>query len=121
MFADVRDLLVVLLYEDDFHSEDSAREGRTPLRLSGYRVSRVPHGVRWELTPRLRSRKFHVGSLPEGLIGFHSASAFDLYNSRFRSTACQHSIAHANDDFKVLLPKTRTAATPLRRLVCIME
>lgn len=43
-FVDINNLLVVLVYEDcvagtnDLHS---------PLRFVGYRVSRVPHGVRW--------------------------------------------------------------------------
>jgi len=37
-----------------------------------------------ELTPSLRRQVCRIGSLPECLIGFHGASAFDFYNSRFR-------------------------------------
>jgi hypothetical protein len=38
-----------------------------------------------ELTLGIRRQICRVGELPEGLIGFHRASAFDFYNSRFRN------------------------------------
>jgi hypothetical protein len=46
-FVDIENLLVVLLYEDEFRSVDGSQPQRVPLRLAGYRVSRVPHGVAW--------------------------------------------------------------------------
>lgn len=47
VFVDIDRLLVVLLSEDEFHSADGSESARIPLRLSGYRVRRVPHGVQW--------------------------------------------------------------------------
>jgi hypothetical protein len=41
-----------------------------------------------EPTPSLRRQVCRIGSLPEGLIGFHGAGAYDFYNSRFRNWAC---------------------------------
>jgi hypothetical protein len=38
-----------------------------------------------ELTLGIRRQICRVEKLPEGLIGFHGASAFDFYNSRFRN------------------------------------
>jgi hypothetical protein len=40
-----------------------------------------------EVTPSMRRQICRVGSLPEGLIGFQGASAFDFYNSRFHKRA----------------------------------
>ena len=37
----------MLLYEDQFRSVDGSQSQRVPLRLAGYRVSRVPHGIKW--------------------------------------------------------------------------
>ena len=46
-FVDIDNLLVVLLYEDAFHSCDKTPQHRVPLRLAAYGASRVPHGVQW--------------------------------------------------------------------------
>jgi hypothetical protein len=40
-----------------------------------------------EVTPSIRSQICRVGNLPEGLIGFQGASAFDFHNSPFRKSA----------------------------------
>src|SRR3954468_21294199 len=45
VFVDIENLLAVLLYED--RSSCESRVGGSPLRLAGYRVSRVPDGVQW--------------------------------------------------------------------------
>jgi hypothetical protein len=44
-FVDIQNLLVVLLYEDS--TSGGSRMGRSPVRFSGYRLSRVPHGIQW--------------------------------------------------------------------------
>lgn len=41
-FVDINNLFVLLLFEDE-----PCRYGHIPLRLSGYKVSRIPHGVQW--------------------------------------------------------------------------
>ena len=46
-FVDIENLLVVLLYEDAFHSCAETPQHRVPLRLVAYGASRVPHGVQW--------------------------------------------------------------------------
>jgi hypothetical protein len=46
-FVDIDNLLVVLLYEDAFHSCAETPQHRVPLRLVAYGASRVPHGIRW--------------------------------------------------------------------------
>jgi hypothetical protein len=46
-FADIDNLLVVLLYEDTFHSCAETPRNRVPLRLVAYGASRAPHGVQW--------------------------------------------------------------------------
>ena len=45
--VDIENLLIVLLYEDEFRSVDGSQTQLVPLRLAGYRVCRVPHGVAW--------------------------------------------------------------------------
>jgi hypothetical protein len=67
-FVDIDNLLVVLLYEDEFHSSGKTLRNRVPLRLVAYGASRVPHGVQWGgaannrffkdlmLTPQFRAR-----------------------------------------------------------------
>jgi hypothetical protein len=40
-----------------------------------------------EVTPCMRRQICRIGNLPEGLIGFQGASAFDFYNSRFHKRA----------------------------------
>ena len=67
-FVDIDNLLVVLLYEDGFHSSDGTRQKRVPLRLVAYGARCVPHGVQWGgvansrlfkdlmLAPRFRAR-----------------------------------------------------------------
>ena len=44
-FVDIENLLIVLLYEDEFRSVDGSQSQRVPLRLAGYRASCVLHGV----------------------------------------------------------------------------
>jgi hypothetical protein len=44
-FVEIERVSVVLLFEE--FSADHARPERVPLRLVGYRASRVPHGVQW--------------------------------------------------------------------------
>jgi hypothetical protein len=46
-FVEIDNMLVVLLYEDAFHSCGKTPRHRVPLRLVAYGVSRVPHGVQW--------------------------------------------------------------------------
>jgi hypothetical protein len=40
-----------------------------------------------EVTPGMRRQVGRIGNLPDGLVGFQGASAFDFYNSRFRELA----------------------------------
>lgn len=42
-----------------------------------------------EMTVGLRRQLFRVAGLPDGLIGFQGASAYDFYNSRFRTKSHQ--------------------------------
>src|SRR4051794_29222960 len=37
-----------------------------------------------EVTPSLRRQVFRISGLPDGLIGYHGASEFDFFNSKFR-------------------------------------
>lgn len=46
-----------------------------------------------EMTPRFWRPVFRVPTLPEGLVGFQGASAFDFYNSRFRCAARQRRVS----------------------------
>ena len=67
-FVDIDNLLVVLLYEDEFHGSGNTPRMRVPLRLVAYGASRTPHGVQWGeaansrlfkdlmLTPQFRAR-----------------------------------------------------------------
>ena len=45
-FVDTRRLLAVVLYEDEPPITTGGRL-RTPLRLGGYRIRKVPHGMQW--------------------------------------------------------------------------
>jgi hypothetical protein len=46
-FVDINRLLIVLLYEEVVRTDYSPTGNQSPLRFSGYRVTRVPHGVCW--------------------------------------------------------------------------
>src|SRR5690242_15482628 len=45
--VEISRLLVVVCYEDLVGTNVSRRRQNTPLRFSGYRVTQMPHGVRW--------------------------------------------------------------------------
>ena len=45
-FVDTRRLLAVVLYEDE-RSITTGGRLRMPLRLAGYRIRKVPHGMQW--------------------------------------------------------------------------
>ena len=54
-------------------------------------------GVFAELAPTLRRQVCRIETIPHDLIGFHGASAFDFYSSRFRSMTGQLPLARGDD------------------------
>ena len=60
-----------------------------------------------EVTPSLQRQVCRIGNLPEGLIGFQGASAFDFYNSRFRGLPGKRRITRRDGCAKVAIPHER--------------
>jgi hypothetical protein len=62
-----------------------------------------------ELTLGVRRQVCRVGTLPDGLIGYHGASAFDFYNSRFRNWAGRRWQLSRKALVKAIAPKCNSA------------
>ena len=51
----------------------------------------------------LKRQVCRIASLPDEQIGFHGASAYDFYNSRFRGRPYKRAVSRGNDCRKVMI------------------
>lgn len=69
-----------------------------------------------EVAPGLRRQVCRNGSLPEGLIGFHGASEFDFFSSRFRGRISNRSTFRGGNCRTSLIEQNATAKDTIAAL-----
>jgi hypothetical protein len=71
---------------DLFHAASKPHFGLAlyPLEWVAGRLDRAV-GLFAELTPNVRNQTFRCAPMPDGLVGFQGANAFDFYSSRYRA------------------------------------
>jgi hypothetical protein len=73
-----------------------------------------------EVTPSLRRQTCRIEGMPDGLIGYQGASAFDFYNSRYRNARRDDTTYSYGEKHKLLIPQTdRDAAQLMQTVSCV--
>jgi hypothetical protein len=73
-----------------------------------------------ELRPSLRRQTCRIAGVPDGLIGYQGASAFDFYNSRYRNARRGVTTPSHREKYKPLIPRTGLAeARPVQTSNCV--
>jgi len=73
-----------------------------------------------EVTPSMRRQICRVEGLPDGLIGYRGASAFDFYNSRYRRVHRRHPPSGDGEKHSMLIPRMdRGTAQLMQTASCV--
>jgi hypothetical protein len=70
-----------------------------------------------EVTPSLRRQTYRIEGIPDSLIGYQGASAFDFYNSRYRNGRREDTIFRKAEKHKLPVPQTDVGAAQLTQAV----